>query len=142
MIEKGAVASFNEAFDRYLGKNRPAYAERRRATAEEAVALIHQAGGLAVLAHPKWVKAEGKELERLVEALADAGLDGLECHYTDHSEKETQTFISLAERLGLLVTGGSDFHGEAKPDTRLGVGKGNLNIPYELLQRLKIAAKS
>ena len=142
LIEKGVVASFDEAFDRYLGKNRPAYAERRRATAEDAIAIIHSAGGLAVLAHPKWVKAKGSELELLVESLASAGLDGLECHYTDHSAEQTQTYLKLAERLGLLVTGGSDFHGEAKPDARLGVGQGNLNIPYELLQRLKDATKA
>lgn len=105
-------------------------------TPKEAVEVIHRRGGIAVMAHPKDCFMPMDQLAELIEDLADAGLDGLECLYTTHSGTETEQFIKIADRLGLCVTGGTDFHGTGKPGVDLGSGHGGLEIPYELVKTL------
>lgn len=123
MVECEAVANVREAFDKYLGI--PAFdrVERQKPAPEEAVAMIAGAKGIAVLAHPQKLRLEQNELEDLVRQLRACGLRGIECFYSTHTESETEFYCSLAKRYGLLITGGSDFHGEqVKPEIVLGAG--------------------
>lgn len=136
LAARGCVASVQEAFERYLAKGRPAYVERFRLTAEEGVRVIREAGGAAVLAHPfTWLSDEAR-LEEGVRALRSAGLAGLEARHTDHTLEQTVSLLRLAGRLGLLTTGGSDYHGAAKPDVALGRGRGSLGVPDDYLPPL------
>ncbi|MBI4330625.1 MAG: PHP domain-containing protein [Chloroflexi bacterium] len=107
MLEKGYIASFKEAFDRYIGREGPAYVEREKMSPEEAVALVLEAGGLPVLAHP----GTAPELTDLLGRLKKAGLLGLEAYYAKSPAPEITRLIQLARNFGLIVTGGSDFHG-------------------------------
>jgi predicted metal-dependent phosphoesterase TrpH len=129
LLRHGYVATWEEAFDKYLARGGAAYFERLRFTPVDAVALIREAGGVAVLAHPKYVALhEGETLEDILRTLVDAGLEGIECYYTDHTPEETAAYLELARRYNLVATGGSDFHGSVKPDIALGSGKGDLIV--------------
>jgi len=143
LVKKGVVSDFREAFDRFLGKGRPAYADRDRLPLPDAIAAIHGAGGAAVLAHPYTVSFPTPgELEAWLRATAAAGLDGIETVYTEHSASDTSRYRDLAARCGLLESGGSDFHGDNKANTEVGVGKGGLRIPYSLWEALRDRARS
>lgn len=111
MIKKGYVKTVSEAFEKYLGSAKPAYVPLVRLTPIDAIKLIHSAGGVAVLAHPSKLLFKGEELERFIEELALNGLDGIEGYYYTHSEKEVEYYSNLAQKHGLFMTGGSDFHG-------------------------------
>jgi predicted metal-dependent phosphoesterase TrpH len=138
MIEKGYVASIQEAFDRFLKKDADAYVEKARLSPGESIALIHEAGGVAVLAHPYQLKLPSyQEVDQLVGELAELGLDGIEAIYSRHSAAERASYSAVATRHGLLVTGGSDYHGSYKPDIGIVTGLGDLDVPYELLEALK-----
>ena len=137
MVEKGYVASFQEAFDKYLAHNKPAYVGRRRISAEEGIALIHGAGGLAFLAHPGVYALPPRILENMVYKLARAGLDGVEVKYSDHLPTDSGFFGRLVDEYDLLASGGTDFHGAAKPGVELGIGRGDLKVPYEFVARMK-----
>jgi hypothetical protein len=140
LVAKGAAASLREAFDRYLGKGAAAYFDRLRATPEQAIARIHAAGGLAVLAHPHHCgAADEAELTGWVGELVDAGLDGIEVLYSTFSAADRQVAERLARRFDLLPSGGSDFHGGNKPDIRLGRGRGDLAVPRAFLEGMKEA---
>jgi len=141
MIKKGYVASFEEAFERYLGSGRPAYAGRERLSPEEAIALVRRAGGVAVMAHPQFLRLPDRELEAMIARLAKAGLTGVEAHYFSHSEGETVAYANMAARHGLVATGGTDYHGPGLHGTDLGVGRGNLRIPREVADLLREAWK-
>ena len=109
-----------EAFDRYLDTDEYQRIERWKAGAPECIAAIHDAGGKAVLAHPCQLGCSHGRLEEILRALKDAGLDGIECFYPRHSPEQTAAYLRLADKYGLHITGGSDFHGEAvRPDTFL-----------------------
>jgi predicted metal-dependent phosphoesterase TrpH len=142
MITRGYVSSFNAAFDDFLGKGAPAYVGRDRMTAEDAVSSIHEAGGLAVLAHPQTLGLERDQLANLINELASYGLDGVEVYYYSHSEEEIALYKSLAEANRLLLTGGTDFHGPGMVETDLGVGKGDMKVPPEVVQLLREAHES
>lgn len=143
LLKHKYVATWEEAFEKYLARGAAAYFERLRFTPVDAVAMIREAGGVAVLAHPKYVALhEGETLEDIVRTLVDAGLDGIECYYTDHTPEETATYLELAKRYGLIVTGGSDFHGSVKPEIHLGTGTGNLFVPDECATALEERAAS
>jgi len=134
------VKSFEEAFENYLGEGKPAYVPKMRLEPVFGIEMIHSSGGLAVLAHPLYSGTKTREeVEELVRLLKEAGLDGIECYYSDHSPADTNFYLRLARKYGLLVTGGSDFHGEAKAGTALGTGKGNLSVPYRLFEELERA---
>ena len=136
LVKKGIVRDFDEAFEKFLGKGKPAYVPKARLSPEEAISAISQAGGLTSLAHPIYLGLSKEETRAYVAKLKEMGLSALEAYYTDHDEGYTRFCLELAEEFGLLVTGGSDFHGENKPEIELGRGKGNLVVPFEVYERL------
>lgn len=137
LMRKGYVESVQEAFDVWLAKGKPAYLERDRLLPAEAIDLAHASGAVAVMAHPTSLGFDGPEMERFIAGLADDGLDGLECEYGRYSPDLRAALRALADRFGLAVTGGSDYHGRYKPDLSLGTGLGDLDVPDELLDLLE-----
>ena len=137
LLRKGYVSSVQEAFDVWLGKGKPAYLERERLLPAEAIALAHASGAVAVLAHPTSLGFDAPALGGFVAGLAADGLDGVECDYGRYSPELRGALRSLAGRLGLAVTGGSDYHGRYKPDIALGSGTGDLAVPDDLLDALE-----
>ncbi len=135
MVEKGYAANYRQAFDDYLDESAKGYVYRREPQFAEAVAQILKAGGIASLAHP--VRVEG-HVAAMMPELCDAGLNAIEAYHSDHGAAETELFLGLAKRYGLMVTGGSDFHGSHKPEVLLGTGyAGNLHLPGDLLEKLR-----
>ncbi len=128
MLERGYVSSIREAFEKYIGHGGPAYVERERLTPTEAVSLIAKAGGLPAIAHP----AEIRNLELLILELKGQGLVGLEVYYPGYSGKVMERLRNLAQKHGLLVTGGSDFHGFEIPPIEIG----QVDLPGEVLEQL------
>jgi predicted metal-dependent phosphoesterase TrpH len=137
MLRKGYVSSIKQAFDKYLATGGVAYFDRDRPTPKRGIELIREAGGLPVLAHPVQLRTENDaQLERTVKDLADMGLAGIEVIHSDHDAAWVEKCSRLAERFGLLPTGGSDFHGSNKKDIELGVARGR-RIPREWYDRLR-----
>ncbi len=137
MLAQGVVRSFEEAFARFLGSSGLAYVPKAKLTPKEAIGAIHADGGLAVLAHPYLLSQQQRQIEPMLTELAALGLDGVEVFYTEHSDKYTVMVAELAQRLGLLMSGGSDFHGTVKPGVALGKGRGGLFVRGELLDTMK-----
>lgn len=137
LLEKGYVKSRQEAFDRYLGDHAPCFVPREKVTPAQAVRLILEAGGIPVLAHPILYHMGEKRLESLVAELKEAGLIGIEAIYSTYTSADERQIRMLAAKYGLLISGGSDFHGAAKPGLELGNGYGSLFIPYSLLEPIK-----
>ena len=115
LVRRGVVATTDEAFDRYLARDKPAWAPRFSYESPEAIAMIHSAGGRAVLAHPGVLGLDQDGLADVFQELTRAGLDGVEVWYPSHGKPFRALLLDLARRLGLLVTGGSDFHGATRP---------------------------
>ena len=137
MVKKGLVPNFDAAFDVYLGNNRPAYVDKYRAPLEEAVDAIRDAGGIAVIAHPGLYRSQnGLMSDAVMAAFKAAGVDGIEVYYPEHSARQIAHYAALAERHGLVVTGGTDFHGSMKPEVSLGSGYGDMHVPVTLYFRL------
>ena len=134
MMEKGHVPSFQEAFDEYLGHGKPAYVEREKMLPAEAVAIIVKARGLAVLAHPLTTE----DPEGLIAELKPAGLVGLEAYYNGYSAEEVEGLVALAQKHGLITTGGSDFHG-IEPEEETAIG--GADVPLEAAEQLIALAK-
>ena len=141
LIQKGYAASFEEAFHRYLGEAAPGYVEREGPDVEAGIQRIASAGGLPVLAHPVRLGVRNPAAEEaLISKLRDVGLRGIEVYHPDHSDSNQVRYREMAGRLGLTVTGGSDFHGDVKPGVALGTGvTGSLNIPRSVLDELRRA---
>ena len=138
LVQKGYVASMEEAFEKYLKRGGPGYVEKFRFSPQESIALIHEAGGVAVLAHPFTLGLKSAEMENsLLAELTQTGLDGIEVYYSKNAPEDTIHYLRLCESYGLLPTGGSDFHGAHKPDIDLGIGRGNLQVPLKLLEALR-----
>jgi len=138
LLEKKYVRSFQEAFDRFLKKGAPAYVEKIRFTAKEALHFINEAKGVAVLAHPKTLNMNGySELENFLIQLIHEGLQGIEVYYPEHSALEAAHYKTLAEKHGLLLTGGTDYHGIEKNGLDIGVGRGEMKLPYSIVENLK-----
>ncbi len=139
LVEKGYAANIPEAFKQYLDESACAYVPRRNPPFAEAVAMITASGGLPVLAHPyKLAGSCPERLEDLIKDLVEQGLRGIEVYHSEHSPAGISQYLAVAQAHGLVVTGGSDFHGEAKPGVELGRGKGgNLHVPRDVLQRLR-----
>jgi len=128
LVAGGHVATTNEAFERWLGRGGPAFMPRIAAPPEEVVQRIHDAKGLASIAHPGPVARD----EWLAE-FAAAGVDALEAYHTDHDSQATRHYLALAARLNLAVTGGSDYHGD---DSHGGAGPGTVSLPRDAYDRL------
>ena len=121
MRAKRYVGDRQEAFQRYLGEHCPTYVPKERMTSAEAIAEIGRAGGLAVLAHPFSLQCDNRlQLETILRSMLSAGLAGVEVYHSDHSPTQTRTYLDLARKLDLMVSGGSDFHGAHKPAVRMG----------------------
>ena len=136
LVARGAVADVAEAFDRYLSSGRPAYVPAPSVSVTDAVAIAAKAGGVAVLAHPGRLAAG--ERDRVLAEAIEAGIDGLEVWHSQHDDELRRSLAGLAERRGLLATGGSDYHGRHKPDVRVGSGTGgNVDVPDERLAALR-----
>lgn len=141
MVKRGFASHTQEAFDRYLAKGAAAYVDRFRLSPAEGIALIRAAGGVAGIAHPfTWEQDDGRLAAKLAE-LKDAGLQAIEAYYSEHAPETTIAYLRLAARLGLLVTGGSDYHGSSKPELALGRGFGSLCVPDDLLPPLLAAIR-
>ncbi len=135
--EKGIVATFDEAFERFIGNDAPAYVDKYRIEIRDAIQLIRQAGGIPVLAHPALIHPIGNwQLADLLAELQSFGLLGLEAYYPEHSKAQTQQFLALAEHHRLLVTGGTDFHGAIKPDIEMGSADGGFQVPFNVYEQL------
>src|SRR6185503_2244712 len=131
LVEKGYVSNMQQAFDEYLDESAKGYVTRREPQFAEAVEHIRDAGGIASLAHPVRLP---EDLGSILAELRAAGLDAIEAYHSDHSSSQTALYLELASQHELLVTGGSDFHGAAKPEIQLGTGRdGNLDIPDDLM---------
>ncbi len=138
LLEKKVVRSFQEAFDRFLKKGAPAYVDKLRFTPKEALHFISEANGVAVLAHPNTLGMNGYlELEKLILQLVEEGLKGIEVYYPEHSPSEVAQYKTFAQRYGLLSTGGTDYHGIEKNGLDIGVGRGEMRLPYSMVENLK-----
>lgn len=131
LLEGGHISSLQEAFDRYISRGKPAYADRWRVEPEIAIDLIHDAGGLAFLAHPKLRNASDH-----IGYLADKGLDGLEVFHSRHSARDATEFTAIADKLGLLKSGGTDCHGPSREGPAL---IGTQPVPYDYFQAIERA---
>lgn len=136
MVHRGCVGSMGEAFSRFLGRGKPAYMDRERMHAREAIGLIRRAGGVAVLAHPGLIKASPEDLEEGISALRGQGLGGVEVYYPGHSSSDVDRLSGICSRLGLAPSGGTDFHGDVRPEVELG----GIAVPAEILGPLRSMA--
>ena len=135
LIEKGYVKSMQQAFDDYLDESAKGYVTRHEPGFAEAVRRIRDAGGIASLAHPIRLR---EDLAAVLPELRAAGLNAIEVYHSDHSPEQTARYLQLAKEHGLLITGGSDFHGAVKPEIHLGTGRdGNLTVPADVVVRLR-----
>ena len=138
MLQKSYVRSIEEAFGRFLGDASRAYVQQDEPEPAQAIDAIHSAGGLAAVAHPIHLRAANeRELTARLKELADMGLDGIEVWYPEHNADLTDQLWRFCRKADLAAVGGSDFHGSAKTHIALGTGRGSLNIPLEILNRLK-----
>ncbi len=136
LLKKGYVVSIKDAFNKYLAKGQLAFVDKYRIDCENAIKLIRNAGGIPVLAHPDTLDMKASEIEKLLKEMMYFGLLGLEAYYANHSPEQTEKYCQLADKLGLLITGGSDFHGSFKDGVDLGTGNGDLSVPYHLYETL------
>ena len=135
--QNGYVTSKKEAFQFYLSPGCPGYVPRQLLSPEECIRLIHESGGLSILAHPTLYHLSFQEIGQVVGRLKKEGLDGMEVMYSTYTPEEEKKMKQIAAENNLLFSGGSDFHGANKPDIQLAVGKGNLKIPLEYLHALR-----
>ena len=139
LVNKGYVSTPDQAFKKYLDPDRPYYRKREIITPEESIKAIREAGGFPVLAHPCQYKLGWKGIEDLVIELRSYGLLGLECFHSSNNQHESGKLRAIAMKHDLALTGGSDFHGAAKPDIQLGVGRGGLMVSAAYLDTIKLA---
>lgn len=137
LLEHGYVKNLKEAFEHYIGDHCPYYVPREKITPAQAVSLILQAGGIPILAHPVLYHLSDAKLEELIILLKNTGLIGIEAVYSTYNAAEERHMRALAAKYDLAVSGGSDFHGAAKPNLDLATGYGGLVVPEELLLLLK-----
>lgn len=136
MLKRGFVKSIDEAFRKYIAQGMPAYVDKYRVDCSRAIEIILDAGGIPVLAHPILLNFDKNETIDLFALLKDMGLKGIEVYYPENPPDMTAFYIELAQRYGLLKTGGTDFHGSLKPDIQMGSGRGDFAVPYEVYEKL------
>lgn len=139
LFQKGYVKSMPEAFERYVGDYAPCFVPREKVTPSQAVRLILKNGGVPVLAHPILYHMSDDRLDGLIRQLKEDGLMAIEAVYSTYNAGEERSIRRLAQKYDLLLSGGSDFHGKAKPGLELGTGYGRLFVPYEFLDKIKQA---
>jgi predicted metal-dependent phosphoesterase TrpH len=139
LIQKGFATDYDDAFRRFFGESAPAFVERHGPDISVAAEQVGASGGLAVLAHPiRLGVRDAAAEEALIRDLRDGGIRGIEAHHSDHGPEDIRRYVGLAKKYGLAVTGGSDFHGDAKPEVALGTGRnGNLDVPLSTLAVLR-----
>jgi len=137
LMAKGVVASRAEAFDRFLGDGGVAYVARHRLTAADAIGLAVESGAVTSVAHPHTIDGTAATYPSLFAELGDLGLTGIEAHYPEHSPDLRRHLAGLATDLGLVATGGSDYHGTGKPGLDLGIGFGDLDVPDTVVAQLE-----
>ena len=137
MVAVGAADSVDDAFERFLTNRRPGFVPKARLSAAEVAGLATASGGVAVLAHPYSLGLDSADLARVVGDLAAAGFAGIEAVYGRYSPRQRRELGNLARRFDLVATGGSDHHGLAKPDLRVGTGQGDLKVPDQVLTQLR-----
>ena len=140
LVEKGYMATPQEAFEKLLGDDLPFYVSCQRLDTAEAIRILRNIKAVPILAHPLQELTE-QELRDILPELIEAGLIGLETHHSSYDDTAIAKATAIAHDFGLLPSGGSDFHGKAKPDVHLGEGKGNLRIPVSFLDVLESAKK-
>ena len=136
MVKKGYVESTDEAFRRYLKRGNPCYVKRLTYSPRESIDMIHAAGGIAILAHPILIAPDYDSLFPVVKEMREYGLDGMECYYNNFTPEYVRMCLDMCEKLGLIPSGGSDFHGVNKPHVRLGEVSTGF-VPYSVLEQLK-----
>lgn len=136
LLARQLVSSVSQAFSLYLSKGKPAYQEREHMSPQEGIAMIHEAGGVAVVAHPfLWFK-NPQTLGEGLRKLKEMGADGVEVRYSTHTPEQMMALLRMAGEIGLFPTGGSDYHGTAKPDIQIGCGFGSLCVPDDYLNAI------
>jgi 3',5'-nucleoside bisphosphate phosphatase len=138
LLRKGYVRDFEDAFSRYLGKGKPAYVEKDRMGSGEAIETIRSHGGMPVLAHPFTLGLDKKEVKGFIEGLTGQGLQGIEIFYPDHTKPQKKLYLGIAQELGLVATGGTDFHSPipgGTPPGAYGLDKNGYTLFLERLYR-------
>lgn len=139
MVEKGYVKSIDEAFNLYLKDGGPLFVEKKRLKPDEAIRLIKDSGGVAILAHPYEILSGKPDyspedeltfLEDYIKKLVSYGLDGIEAFYSTHTPSQTRKLLEIANKYNLMITAGSDFHGDNRPSVKMG-----MNVPYKILRK-------
>lgn len=138
LMDKGYTKSVSEGFKLYLENGKYAYCGKQTMTDEEAVRLIKECGGVACVAHLHLTKKSDAELREFLIRLRACGLDGVEGYYTEYTPEMQAKYQALAADLGLIISGGTDFHAQMKPHISIGTGLGNLKIPYSVLENIKL----
>lgn len=141
LMDKGYTKSVNEGFKLYLENGKYAYCGKQTMTDEEAVRLIKECGGVACVAHLHLTKKSDEDLREFLIRLKSCGLDGIEGYYTEYTPEMQAKYQALAAELGLIISGGTDFHAQMKPHISIGTGLGNLKIPYSILENIKLYKK-
>jgi 3',5'-nucleoside bisphosphate phosphatase len=138
LYKKGYTKTYQDAFDKYLVKGTSAYVPKAKLEPVDAIRLIVNAGGVAVLAHPYSLDIQSfDQLYDVLRSFIQMGLKGIEVYYPQHTIEQTQLYLSMAEKLNLIVTGGTDFHGSNKPEVELGVFPGINHMPYDIVTNMK-----
>jgi predicted metal-dependent phosphoesterase TrpH len=136
LMRKGVVSSVQEAFDRYLAKGTPGYVSKARIGAERVIELVRRSGGVSVVAHPLLLALEPDPMRVELRRLVELGLGGMECYYARYEPEVRAQLAETARALGLVPTGGTDFHGSYKPDLSMGTGRGDLEVPDDVVAEL------
>lgn len=140
LLKKGCVPSVDQAFKKYLSPGCPYYRKKEDVTPKQAMEILRAARAFPALAHPCQYKFGWEKTEELIVYLKSLGMLGLECFHSSNNQAESARLRALADRHGLCVTGGSDFHGAAKPDISIGTGRGNLRVPAFYLDAIRLAS--
>lgn len=136
LVSKGIISEVQEGFKTLLSKSAGYYVEGEKLEFLEMIKLINEAGGVSVWAHPLF-NVDRDTCEKIMIDAKNQGLDGVEVLYSTYTDEDTEFMINLSEKYNILKSGGSDFHGDNKPDIKIGIGRGNLEIPYEYYEKLK-----
>ncbi len=137
LVNKGIVSSVDEAFKKFIGPQGLAYVPKEKFSPEKAIGILKREGATIILAHPFSLNLSPSHLKKEIERLRGLGLEGMEVYYSEHTQEQTREYLCICREMGLLVSGGSDFHGAVKKGIHLGRGRGNLKIPYDLVEEMK-----